>query len=230
MSESAVLELIGISKEYKQGRSLIEIFKNVNFSIKPAELTAIVGSSGSGKSTLLHIAGLLDKPNSGFVKICGQEASKAQSAQLNLFRLRYIGFIYQKHYLLSNFSAIENVAMPKLIAGESFDKSLKESGALLDELGLSHRAYNMPGELSGGEQQRVAIARSLINKPKLILADEPTGNLDPKTANEVFKLFLNLVLERKTAIVMVTHNYEIAKRMNSCYELSFGNLAKMDLK
>lgn len=221
---NTILELNNVSKEYKQGRSLLEVFKNVNFAIKPGELVAIVGNSGSGKSTLLHIAGLLDKPSFGSVIVCGKETNKPCFTQHNLFRLKYIGFIYQKHYLLNNFSARENVAMPRLIAGDNLANALEDADSLLEQLGLSQRAYNMPGELSGGEQQRVAIARSIINKPKLILADEPTGNLDPNTANEVFELFLRLVKEHNTAIVMVTHNYELAKRMHSCYELSFGSL------
>ena len=216
-----VLELKNISKEYRQGRSIIEVLKSIDLSVMPAEMVAIIGASGSGKSSLLHIAGLLDDPSSGEVLVGDVLAGKSSGEALNYIRLKHIGFVYQYHHLLKNFSARENVAMPKLIAGGDYAKALEEADKLLAELGLAKRTYNMPGELSGGEQQRVAIARSLVNNPKIVLADEPTGNLDPSTAGEVFQLFLKLATQQGTAIVMVTHNYELAKRMHKCYELNY---------
>ncbi len=223
MSKEAILQLQHISKEYRQGRSTIEILKDVNLTVMPGELVAIIGASGSGKSTLLHIAGLLDKPSGGDVIHNFGEISSLNT-KYDLIRLNYIGFVYQNYNLLKDFTARENVILPKLIAGEGYNTSLDEADQLLDELGLSNRVYNMPGELSGGEQQRVAIARSLINKPKLVLADEPTGNLDSSTADEVFNLFIKLARDYNTSVIMVTHNIELAKKMDKIYELKHGAL------
>jgi lipoprotein-releasing system ATP-binding protein len=224
MNKHSVLTLNNISKDYIQGNSVIEILKNVNLTVMQNELIAIVGSSGSGKSSLLHIAGLLDTPNSGEVQICDIVRKKTTSRINDLIRLNYIGFIYQNYNLLKDFSARENVALPKLIAGSSYTQALEEADELLARLGLSSKIYNMPGELSGGEQQRVAIARSLINKPKLILADEPTGNLDQTTADEVFGILLQIATEQNTSIIMVTHNNELARKMHKLYELRYGVL------
>ena len=224
MNKHSVLTLNNISKDYIQGNSVIEILKNVNLTVMQNELIAIVGSSGSGKSSLLHIAGLLDTPNSGEVQICDIVRKKTTLRINDLIRLNYIGFIYQNYNLLKDFSARENVALPKLIAGSSYTQALEEADELLARLGLSSKIYNMPGELSGGEQQRVAIARSLINKPKLILADEPTGNLDQTTADEVFGILLQIATEQNTSIIMVTHNNELARKMHKLYELRYGVL------
>ncbi|MGI4776112.1 MAG: ABC transporter ATP-binding protein [Janthinobacterium lividum] len=221
MNEDNTLVLKNICKQYFQGGTVIEILKNINLTVQSSQSIAIIGSSGSGKSTLLHIAGLLDKANSGEVKICNKTP---QYNSENNIRLSHIGFIYQNHHLLKDFNARENVAMPRIIAGQEKSKALSEADSLLFELGLSKRLYNLPGELSGGEQQRVAIARSLINKPELILADEPTGNLDPSTAQEVFDLFMKLVSVRKTSVVMVTHNHMLAAKVDKTYQLECGLL------
>lgn len=217
----AVLTLKNISKKYQQGKSIVEVLSNVNLTVMQGELVAIIGSSGSGKSTLLHIAGLLDTPNSGVVEI---NSINYPQNYAHIIRLHNIGFIYQRHHLLKDFTALENVAMPKLIIGNNHKSAFREAEELLVELGLANKIHNMPGELSGGEQQRVAIARSLINNPQIILADEPTGNLDPNTANEVFNLLLKTVNQKNTSIIVVTHNHEMASKMHRVYQLKYGEL------
>lgn len=225
MSKS-ILSLRNISKHYAQGKSTVPVLENVNLEVMQGELIAIIGSSGSGKSTLLHIAGLLDSPNNGEVLI---NSTNYQSGKEYLARLHNIGFIYQQHRLLKDFTAIENVAMPRLISGDDYKIALDESEQILKELGLSDKKNNMPGELSGGEQQRIAIGRSLINKPLIILADEPTGNLDPSTADEVFNLFIRTARQQKTAIIMVTHNHQLAGKMDRIYELKHRHLELLQL-
>ncbi|MCC8416988.1 MAG: ABC transporter ATP-binding protein [Rickettsia endosymbiont of Bryobia graminum] len=214
-----ILKLQNISKQYKQGKAIIEVLNNVNLTVKQGELVAIIGASGSGKSTLLHIAGLLDVPDSGLVEIVSNKSSNK-----DLLRLHNIGFVYQQHHLLKDFTALENIAMPRLISGADYKLALEDARQLLSELGLEGKINNLPGELSGGEQQRVAVARAMINNPKVILADEPTGNLDPNTAEEVFNLFLKTASVKNTAMIIVTHNHEIAKRMHNVYELKNGIL------
>lgn len=216
-----VLTLQNVAKNYKQGKANIEILKDINLTIRQGEIVAIIGSSGSGKSTLLHIAGLLDSPDRGKVEITPSTTSPNDP---NLIRLLHIGFVYQQHHLLKDFTALENVAMPKLIAGSDYQLALKEAEKLLIELGLAGKKDNMPGELSGGQQQRVAIARALINNPSVVLADEPTGNLDIIAAGEVFELFLNLTKQKNTGMVMVTHNHQLAYKMHRVYELRDGML------
>ncbi len=216
MSE-IVLSLRNICKTYIQGDVMIKVLDNVNLEVGRGELIGIIGNSGSGKSTLLHIAGLLDMPDTGFVTVAGALNHKASNA--NLVRLRNIGFIYQQHHLLKDFSAIENVAMPLLIMGQGSERSFKDAEKILNKLGLSQKINHLPGELSGGEQQRVAIARSLINKPKIILADEPTGNLDAYNSQEVFDIFYHLAKEQNTAMIIVTHNHEMASKLDRLYEL-----------
>ncbi len=214
-----ILTLKNVSKHYRQGNAIIRVLDDLNLNINAGELIAIIGSSGSGKSTLLHIAGLLDKPTNGEVIIANSEYKTT-----HLIRLNYLGFIYQQHHLLKDFTALENVIMPRLINGSNQKEAIEAAKSILDGFGLGKKLYNMPGELSGGEQQRVAIARSLINKPKIILADEPTGNLDLKTTNEVFNLFLTVAKEQNTAVVMVTHNHELAHKMDKLYTLKHGAL------
>lgn len=221
----AILTLKGISKDYKQGRSIIEVLKSVNLTVHQKEMVAIVGASGSGKSTLLHIAGLLDTADSGEIFIDNVEDIRVKNLRYsNRVRLENMGFIYQYHHLLTDFTAQENAAMPLLINNIPRKEAMERSATILEELGLGKRLYNVPGELSGGEQQRVAVARALINNPKIILADEPTGNLDPHTADEVFAIFLERIEKENAAIIMVTHNLELAAKMNKTYKLSEGSL------
>jgi lipoprotein-releasing system ATP-binding protein len=219
LHKEPALILQNISKQYQQGDDIVHILKNINLTICLGELVAIIGSSGSGKSTILNIAGLLSEATSGTVNIC-----HASNNKKHIIRLRHIGFIYQNHNLLSNFSARENVALPKLIASSNQSHALNEADELLNLLGLENKRHNMPGELSGGEQQRVAIARSLINKPKLVLADEPTGNLDQINAQNVFDLFLRIAIAQNTAILLVTHNNSLVNKMHNIYELIDGIL------
>jgi lipoprotein-releasing system ATP-binding protein len=219
-----VLELQDICKDYIQGRSVVEVTKSVNLSVAKGELIAIVGASGSGKSTLLHIAGLLDQSFTGAVRICGIDATRANSKTRDRLRLQNIGFIYQYHHLLKDFNACENVAMPRLIAGCDYEQSIDEADMLLEKLGLGKRGFNYPGEMSGGEQQRVAIARSMINNPKVILADEPTGNLDAHAADAAIDIFLELAKTRALSAIIVTHNNQLAAKMNKVYELKNGIL------
>lgn len=251
VASNKILSLKNIQKIYMQAGSAIEILQDVNLEIFSGEMVAIIGSSGSGKSTLLQIAGLLDDPTHGEVlyyddmdfqernagsvnaigaveqqyKVNGKNKNITSSAaRNNKIRLHNIGFIYQYHHLLKDFNARENVALPRIIAGHDYAKALADADRLLALLGLETKIYNMPGELSGGQQQRVAIARSLINNPKIILADEPTGNLDPHNADEVFNLFLEVARNKNTAVVMVTHNIAIAERMNKVMRLEYGIL------
>lgn len=221
MNEDIVLKLTGITKDFYQGRSLIEVLKDVSLEVKSGQMIAIVGSSGSGKSTLLHIAGLLDIPTKGKVEILGNSFEKQSLDNAAVIRLNNLGFIYQYHHLLRDFSAQENAAMPLIIQGINKSEALDRAEVILSDLGLGKRLYNVPGELSGGEQQRVAIARAFINKPKIVLADEPTGNLDPNTAEDVFNMFLERAQNENTAIIMVTHNMAIANRLNKVYKLDY---------
>lgn len=218
MNNSA-LKLTDISKVYSRAEESISILKNLNLEVKAGEVVALVGQSGSGKTTLLQIAGLLDTPTAGQVSICGEDLSKASDKKRTLARRKYLGFIYQFHHLLPEFSALENVVLPQMIAGTAQKKAEKKAKELLGELGLSARLTHRPARLSGGEQQRVAIARALANSPALILADEPTGNLDPKTAGEVFAMFMRLAKERGQAALVATHNLELAGRMDRVINL-----------
>lgn len=227
MNKEQALILTNICKTYHQGKTEIKVLDKVSLAVTYGESVSIIGNSGSGKSTLLHIAGLLDTPDSGSVEY-NSTLGVLPKMTNDKIRLNYIGFVYQQHHLLKDFSARENVALPSLIVGKAKALALEEADHLLDLLGLSNRIHNMPGELSGGEQQRVAIARSLINKPRLILADEPTGNLDPHTAEEVFDLFLKLSKEQNTAMIMVTHNHFMAKKTLKCYEIKYGCLKHIE--
>jgi lipoprotein-releasing system ATP-binding protein len=222
-NKKCVLSLTNISKNYYQGKYVVEVLKDINFSIYKGELVSIVGSSGSGKSTFLHIAGLLDTPTIGQVGI-NTDCDKTKKLSPEQIRLHKIGFVYQYHHLLKDFSARENVAIPAILAGIEKQIAFQNADALLSKLGLEDRLHNMPSQLSGGQQQRVAIARSMINNPSIILADEPTGNLDPKTAEGVFELFLELARNFNTSVVMVTHNTLIAQKMDKIYKMEYGRL------
>lgn len=223
-----VLELSEIVKTYKQGKQTLEVLSGVDLSIKPREITALVGQSGSGKSTLLQIAGLLDKPSKGQIFINGECINKVSDDLRTELRRDYIGFVYQYHNLLGDFSALENVMLPMLIAGRSKSEAEERAEFLLKKLHLSHRIKHRPAELSGGEQQRVAIARALANSPKLLLADEPTGNLDPHTSEEVFSALLDIIKETGLAALIATHNMELASRMDRQLRLNDGKLVDIN--
>ena len=222
MNNDLVLSLKGICKDYRQGRSVIEVLKNIDLEVYSGQMVAIVGASGSGKSTLLHIAGLLDFPSHGTIHIAGVSDTLVSNLKnANRIRLENLGFVYQYHHLLRDFTAQENAAMPLLIKGMNKNEAMDRSEEILADLGLSKRLWNVPGELSGGEQQRVAIARALISDPRIILADEPTGNLDSNTADEVFNMLLERAQKHNTAIVMVSHNMSLAARMHKTYKLDY---------
>jgi lipoprotein-releasing system ATP-binding protein len=213
-----ILELRNICKDYKQPNNIIEVLKDFSLKLHEGEIIAIIGASGSGKSTLLHIAGLLDKADSGQVIINGDIVKDDDKFKTKM-RLEYLGFVYQYHHLLKDFSARENIAMPRLIADKNYNEALEDADKLLAQLDLENRSFNFPGELSGGQQQRVAIARALINNPKVILADEPTGNLDSTSAQLVMKLLIDLVKQNNMGAIIVTHNQHIAKMVDRVYKI-----------
>lgn len=219
-----ILEADNLSRTFKDGSLEVSVLNGINLSIKKGEKLAIVGSSGSGKSTLLHLLGGLDVPTEGSVSICGEMISSLSDAQRGYLRNREVGFIYQFHHLLPEFTAVENVALPMLMGGTSVEEARKHALDLLSRVGLKDRVEHKPGELSGGERQRTAIARALANSPRLILADEPTGNLDQATADAVYQELLNLNQELGTALVVVTHDMELANRMDRVVTIASGRL------
>jgi len=221
---SNILQLSSITRNYKQGETTLEVLRGIDLAVKKGEIIALVGASGSGKSTLLQIIGLLDNPTSGEVKLAGQDASRASDSVRTALRLQYLGFVYQFHNLLPEFSAVENIMIPQMIAGFSKKKAEERSRELLDMLGLAKRATHRPAELSGGEQQRVAIARALANNPSLLIADEPTGNLDPDTAENVFHILLESVRKQGLSAIIATHNMELANRMDRKLLLNQGKI------
>ncbi|TEW56104.1 lipoprotein-releasing ABC transporter ATP-binding protein LolD [Psychromonas sp. RZ22] len=213
-----------LSKVYQEGKLQTPVLHGVNLAVNKSELLAIVGTSGSGKSTLLHLLGALDSPSSGEVIFNGENINKLSSKRQAKWRNQELGFVYQFHHLLSEFSALENVAMPLLIAGESIKVAQEKAMCLLDRVGLSSRIAHRPAELSGGERQRVAIARALINNPSLVLADEPTGNLDAKSAESVYQLLIELNKELGTAFIVVTHDQQLANKLDRQMYMSNGVL------
>jgi lipoprotein-releasing system ATP-binding protein len=219
----AVLSLKEITRVYEQGGRALTVLDRLSLEVKRGEVVALVGPSGSGKSTLLQIAGLLDTPTSGAVMI-NNEMMTASDARRTLARRSHIGFVYQFHHLLPEFSALENVTLPQMIANVAREEAAKKAAALLNSLGLADRASHRPARLSGGEQQRVAIARALANDPALLLADEPTGNLDPHTADDVFSIFMRMAREKQLAVLVATHNMELAGRMDRIVRLQDGRL------
>ena len=221
------LKLSHIARTFGKGATRLEILKDINLEIGQGEIVALVGPSGSGKSTLLHIAGLLDTPTSGTIEIAGQNATKMSDAGRTKLRQKTIGFVYQSHLLLPDFNALENVMMPQLIAGVKEKDAEAHAKELLKEVGLSHRLTHRAGQLSGGEQQRVAIARALANSPALLLADEPTGNLDPKTADEVFDTFLRIVRQTGLSALLATHNPELAQKMDRRISVVDGHISEL---
>ena len=208
------LYLSRVERRYPQGEGFLEVLRGTNLAIWPGEIVALVAPSGTGKSTLLHLAGLLERPDSGEVYITGQPTADLSDAERTRLRREVLGFVYQFHHLLPEFSALENVVMPQLIRGLPRAEAKHRAEQLLTFLGLSRRLEHRPGELSGGEQQRVAIARAVANAPRLLLADEPTGNLDPHTAAHVFDTLVAIVRASKLAALIATHNLELAARMD----------------
>ena len=228
LDQDVLLKLEGLEKTFQSGGRPLTIFKNLDLKVEAGELVALVGQSGTGKSTLLHIAGLLDKPTAGSITINGRVANKLSEKARTAMRLSTIGFIYQFHHLLPEFTALENVAMPQIIAGMKVGDAKDKAEVVLRSLGLGGRLTHRPSTLSGGEQQRVAIARALANDPKLLLADEPTGNLDPGTSNEVFEMLLDQVREREIGALVATHNLELADQMDRGMELKAGRIVPFD--
>lgn len=226
MSNKSSLVLQEVSKSYKQGKDKLVILNKASLEIAPGELVALVGPSGSGKTTLLQIAGLLDSPNSGRIIINGEDCTKANDAMRTQTRQKEIGFIYQFHHLLPEFSALENVVLPQMIAGIKIKDAENRAREVLKFLGLAKRESHRPSELSGGEQQRVAIARAIVNRPSILLADEPTGNLDPNTAAIVFDLLLETARSIGLSVLMVTHNMELAKKVDRTITLKNGEIVE----
>ena len=222
MSDSIILQCNNIWKVYSQGDLNVEVLKGVDLSINAGERVAIMGASGSGKSTLLHVLGGLEKPSSGEVVLDGANLNKISARRLSQLRNRSLGFIYQFHHLLGEFTMLENVAMPLLIGKQPIKQAQKQATELLTRVGLGHRIQHKPGELSGGERQRAAVARALINKPKCVLADEPTGNLDSKTAEQIYQLMLELNQELQVSFLVVTHDPELAGRMDNVLHMEDG--------
>lgn len=221
------LKLDKISKHYYQGNQKLEVLKEIDLEIKTNEVVALIGPSGSGKSTMLQIAGLLDRPAKGEILLNGENYSKADDGLRTAMRRSYLGFVYQYHNLLPDFNALENVMMPQLIAGTKMSAVREKAEWLLNRLGLKDRMTHRPAELSGGEQQRVAIARALANTPKLLLADEPTGNLDPHTSDNVFLELLDIVKETGLSALIATHNLELAGKMDRQVQLKDGQLVDL---
>jgi lipoprotein-releasing system ATP-binding protein len=224
MSDASAMELVGIQQTFHQGGHDINVLKGVGLTLAPGEIVAILGPSGSGKSTLLHIAGLLDTPDRGEVRIEGHPCSTMDDRRRTMTRRKKLGFVYQFHHLLPEFSALENIAVPQRVAGVSKAKANERAMDLLRRMGLEDRSTHRPSQLSGGEQQRVAIARALANDPIVLLADEPTGNLDEATSERVFNELLELVRAHGLAALIATHNTNLAKRMDRVASLHNGQL------
>jgi lipoprotein-releasing system ATP-binding protein len=223
-----ILKAHGIHKTYPHVSGPVPVLENMSLELYAGEVVAIVGKSGVGKSTLLHILGTLDHPTNGTLEILNTDVLSLADHELSVFRNRHIGFVFQFHHLLPEFSALENVVLPALIHGGNPSEAREKAKRLLDYVGLSHRLDHKPAELSGGEQQRVAIVRAIIMEPDIVLADEPTGNLDPKTGFEVQSLFLELSREKKITVVMATHNRELAAQAHRRIEMSDGTLHIME--
>ncbi|MHC5225185.1 lipoprotein-releasing ABC transporter ATP-binding protein LolD [Ignatzschineria sp. LJL83] len=223
-----VLDVQNISKTFVDQKEEITIFKDLSFQIKKGDRIAIIGSSGAGKSTLMHVISGLDKPTSGDIYLNGHHFNRESEAKRGYLRNEYLGFIYQFHHLLPEFSALDNVALPLVIGGADIKKARDEARSLLDRVGLSHRLTHHPGKLSGGERQRVAIARALVTKPAAVLADEPTGNLDEENAHAIFDLMCEINDEIGTALIVVTHDNSLARKMDQCWRLQDLKLQPID--
>jgi lipoprotein-releasing system ATP-binding protein len=219
-----VLDVRGLARSFTQGGQTIEVLRGVDLSVRPGEIVALLGPSGSGKSTLLQAVGLLEGGFSGSIRIAGEEATSLDAQGRTVMRRDRLGFVYQFHHLLPDFSAVENVVLPQLVRNASASEAEERAGTLLAALGLGHRLTHRPSQLSGGEQQRVAVARALANRPALVLADEPTGNLDEHTADVVLAEFLRLVREEGSAALVATHNERLALKMDRLVRLHEGQL------
>jgi lipoprotein-releasing system ATP-binding protein len=219
-----VLSIRGLERTYETAAGGLSVLRGVDLDLRAGEIVGLIGPSGSGKSSLLHAAGLLEHPNAGRITVLGQDCTDLSDRQRSRVRLATVGFVYQFHHLLPEFSALDNVALPQMIAGKSHKAAQDRARALLGELGLSARIGHQPAQLSGGEQQRVAIARALANSPRLLLADEPTGNLDPTTSGAVFENLYALARREGVAALVATHNLELARHMDRVFALKDGHL------
>lgn len=224
MSDAAVIELTDLTRSFEQGGERIDVLRGVNLAVQPGEIVALLGPSGSGKSTLLQAVGLLEGGFGGSIRIAGVEAGGLSSDQRTDLRRSFVGFVYQFHHLLPDFTALENVVLPQLVAGKARAEAEERAAELLTALGLAERLSHRPSKLSGGEQQRVAVARALANRPALVLADEPTGNLDERTADKVLAQFLDLVRTTGSAALVATHNERLAARMDRVVRLHEGRI------
>ena len=222
-----VIRAEGLGKTYAEGAMRTPVFDGLDFRVEPGETVAILGASGAGKSTLLHLLGGLDTPSAGEVYVAGQRMNALSDAARGQLRNRALGFVYQFHHLLPEFTALENVMLPVLLGGAPVEEATQRARDLLESVGLGHRLAHKPGELSGGERQRAAVARALVNRPACVLGDEPTGNLDEKTAARVFELMLELNRAQRTSLVLVTHDRRLARRLDRVMELHEGKLREV---
>ena len=227
LTKPSVIEISQLSQYFQQGQTRLEILKDVSLKITAGEMVGLVGPSGSGKSTLLHLAGLLERPSGGKIIYMGQDCELMTDHQRTKLRLHEIGFIYQFHHLLPEFSAIENIIMPQLIAGLTKIEAANRANQLLNMVGLSERADHKASQLSGGEKQRVAIVRSIANVPRLVLADEPTGNLDPLTSAQVFEQLRRVIKGGKLSAIIATHNYQLAEKLDRIFKIEGGSLVEL---
>ena len=227
LTKSPVIEISQLSQYFQQGQTRLEILKDVSLKITAGEMVGLVGPSGSGKSTLLHLAGLLERPSGGKIIYMGQDCELMTDHQRTKLRLHEIGFIYQFHHLLPEFSAIENIIMPQLIAGLTKIEAANRANQLLNMVGLSERADHKASQLSGGEKQRVAIVRSIANVPRLVLADEPTGNLDPLTSTQVFEQLRSVIKGGKLSAIIATHNYQLAEKLDRIFKIEGRSLVAL---